>query len=663
MSPNPEPPLDPPAADRPPSVHVPHGRGVQVGDGNTQVNVFIAGTEVTWPVEVGLVPPRADCFQERSEIEALRDAVRSEETGMVTQVLVGLGGVGKSQLAAAFAHDRRAEVDLLVWADARSREAVITSFARVSDRLGLRGRDTQESAKLFLEWLRSAQDRSWLVVLDDVANPADLQGLWPAGRGGSTIVTTRRRDAALTRRRQRIDVGLFSPEQARRYIREKLDVDDGSPRLQDVDLLAEDLQFLPLALAQATAFMLDRNETCTGYRKRFTDRRRMLVELFPADALADDYQATVATTWAISMEAVDDLGPVGLSRPMLEIASVLSPNGFPSEILRTVDAAVYLAAAPSNDASGTRDPCSITETDCRDALSNLVRLSLASVGRSPDGGAFVSVHALVQRVATEHLDPARRHALAWQTAFSMLRCWLDTEDDRQRSQLLRDSTQALLRNTGNDLWVPRQHPLLALAGHSFRNSGFVHAAVDYWQRVYRTSDRVLTSDHPDTLADRHEYAGALGDAGDLEAAITELEQVLVDEIRVLGEDHREILTTRHSIATFQGDAGHFAEALTALEAILPDRVRVFGADNRHTLTTRANIARFRGECGDHAAAIADYNKVIRDRTRVLGAGDRDTLHSRSNLAYWKAKYGLHRRGAREFAEVAADCARFLHPDD
>ena len=36
-------------------------------------------------------------------------------------------------------------------------------------------------AAQFLGWL-SETSRPWLVVLDDLADPADLDGLWPSGR-------------------------------------------------------------------------------------------------------------------------------------------------------------------------------------------------------------------------------------------------------------------------------------------------------------------------------------------------------------------------------------------------------------------------------------------------------------------------------------------------
>jgi hypothetical protein len=144
-------------------------------------------------------------------------------------------------------------------------------------------------------WLQTT-NRSWLVVLDDLIDPADLQGLWPTGPRGRTVVTTRRRDAVLTDRGRRlINVGLYTVTEAIAYLHDKLG-GAGTPAVAEAAELAADLGYLPLAVAQAATFIRDRVETCTGYRRRLGDRQRRWSEILPADALADDYRATVAAT-------------------------------------------------------------------------------------------------------------------------------------------------------------------------------------------------------------------------------------------------------------------------------------------------------------------------------------------------------------------------------
>ncbi|MDQ3154240.1 MAG: NB-ARC domain-containing protein [Actinomycetota bacterium] len=484
-----------------------HAQGLLIGDHGTQVSNFFAAETVSWPVRVGAVPALADCYQPRDESDALERAVDPGGTAVLTQVLSGLGGVGKSQLAAAYARSVAGRVELLMWVTATSRDAILGTYAQAARQLGYRvPGGVEQAAGWFLSWLQIA-GRDWLVVLDDVADPADLRGLWPDGLRGRTLVTTRRTDAVLSNQgRRRIDVGLFTPEDARRYLAAKLDADPGSGRMPDVDELAADLGYLPLALAQAAAFILDRDETCAGYRARLADRRRRLSELFPEDALADDYRATVAATWSISIEAADQLVPRGLCRPLLQVASVLDPNGFPIDVVQTAAVISYVAAHLAT-AEGQRAPegAALSGQDCRDALRNLARLSLLSV--DPAGGpSGVRVHALVQRAAVEHLDHERVTSIVHAAASALPEVWPDIERDPQLGQVLRANTATLAGRQVDALWEPDGHPVLWRAGRSLGECGLVSAAVDYWTQMVRDADRVLGADHPDTLSARHNGA-------------------------------------------------------------------------------------------------------------------------------------------------------------
>lgn len=121
-------------------------RGAQVGDRNRQVNAgtyieqvtYAAAEPVESPALVGVLPPVADCYQARGDARLdLAARLGAGQTAVVTQVLSGLGGIGKTQLAARFAHARWAAraVDLLVWVTASSREAVLSGYAAAARRV------------------------------------------------------------------------------------------------------------------------------------------------------------------------------------------------------------------------------------------------------------------------------------------------------------------------------------------------------------------------------------------------------------------------------------------------------------------------------------------------------------------------------------------------
>lgn len=636
-------------------------QGVQIGDHNTQINVFggtvtiEAPVTVTWPVRVGAVPLLADCYQERDEAPSLSEAVEAGGTAVLTQVLSGLGGVGKTQLAAAHAR-AHADVDLLVWMPAGSRNAVLTGYAECAARLGHRpAGDAEAAARWFLSWLQAESERSWLIVLDDLADPADLQGLWPDGTRGRTIVTTRRADAALTRSgRRRIDVGLFGPGQARAYLAAKLEADPAGERMREADELAADLGHLPLALAQAAAFMLDHGETCARYRSRLADRRRRLTELFPPDALADDYRATVAATWSISIDAADELHPRGLARPVLELLSVLDPHGAPLDLLGTQ---VVIAYATARSATPPRDAQDLT-----DALQHLARLSLVAV--DPDGGpAAARVHGLVQRAAVEHLAPEHLDVLYEVAAGALLTSWPENERDIRLGQVLRSNATTMTDRPGVDRMRPGFRALLWRTGTSLRDWGLADAAMRHWEQMAAEAGRHLGPDDPSTLAIRGSAADARGEAGDHAGAAVAFEQLLTDHLRVLGPDHEDTLTTRNNLARCRGRSGDLAGAAAAFAQLLVDCRRVLGPDDPLTLGVRGNLAYWRGEAGDPVGAAGAFEELLADCLRVLGPDHPHTHSARLNLARWYGLAGNRAGGAAVSEQVLSDRLRDLGPDN
>ena len=246
---------------------------------------------------------------------------------------------GKTQLAAAFAESlwHSHELDLLVWIQATSRDAVLSGYAKTATAAAT-GREQAIScesvAAQFLGWLAETS-RPWLLVLDDLADPAYLDGLWPSGPAGRVLVTSP--DAtAVPRGMQVLRVGQFNSREALGYLMGRLAANPGQ-RLGAIDLVG-DMGMEPIALAQASAVIGSSAMSCLHYRDYFLGWRQRLADASGAP------QSACAVTWMVSFERANQLAPGGSVQALLALVALLDGHGIPATVLTAPAAVSYVAA-------------------------------------------------------------------------------------------------------------------------------------------------------------------------------------------------------------------------------------------------------------------------------------------------------------------------------
>src|SRR5262245_37575448 len=173
---------------------------------------------------VGAVPALASAFRSRASVRSRIDEIR---IGGSPVVLVGGGGVGKSQLAAYYAdHAIRSGTDLVLWVDATQSVTILATYAEAAARVdvGTANDDVGANAAAFLDWMATT-DRSWLVVLDDIVDLDGLGSWWPISHTGTgwVLATTRRREAVLSGGgRSMVEVDVYTGDESVAYLRDRL---------------------------------------------------------------------------------------------------------------------------------------------------------------------------------------------------------------------------------------------------------------------------------------------------------------------------------------------------------------------------------------------------------------------------------------------------------
>ncbi|PKT67324.1 tetratricopeptide repeat protein [Streptomyces populi] len=667
-----------------------------------------------WPHQVGTIPRRVELFQPRAEAARLGEALQDGGTAVLGQVLTGMGGVGKTQLAADHARTlwRDGAVDVLVWVTAANRTAVVASYAQAGVELCRADpNDPERAAAAFLAWLepkKNAPRCRWLVVLDDITDPADLVGLWPSASAlGQVVATTRSREAALNGTGRRlIEVGLFTPAEALAYLTKALAAHGRTEPDGQLIALAQDLGHLPLALSQAAAYLADADTTAAHYRILLADRAIALADAAP-DTLPDDQHHTVAAALTLSLDRADTLRPAGLARPVLHFAAFLDANGIPLTVLTSPPALDFFTAhrTPTGSQAPGAVPARVGESEVVAALRALHRLHLVDHTSSTPHQA-VRVHQLTQHAVRDTLTPDQHDTAARTAADALVAAWPEVETDPVLAQTLRACATTLFGHAEDALYRTDAHPLLLRHGRSMDGAGLPAEAFAYFTRYIDTARRCLGPNHRDTLTARYRAAGCQARAGDVPAAVEalaalleahtrvlgaddvdtlrtrsslaalrthndrseelkELLALLGDQVRVLGPDHCDVHDTMRRVCILGAELGHREQAITQLTELLAWEEEGFGADDPATQATREALAAL-GTRGEPTASDPDLTQlaeVLDDQTRVLGPNHRDTLATRRMIALAVGKAGRYTEAVDLLVELLGDENRALGPDD
>ncbi|MDT0321442.1 tetratricopeptide repeat protein [Streptomyces millisiae] len=549
-----------------------------------------------------------------------------------------MGGVGKSQLAAHYARTAmgNGELDVLVWVTAGSTAAVVAGFAQAGvEVLGADPSDPEGAALAFLAWLEPKPARQhgnqcrWLVVLDDVADPADLRGWWPpANPHGRTVVTTRRKDSALIGGGRRlIEVDLFTPAQSLTYLTNALAAHDRTEPDEQLAALAATLGHLPLALSQAASYLVDTGLDTAAYRAMLADHTRALADAAP-DVLPDGQTHAAAAAWDISIDHANALRPRGLARPLLQLAAFLAPSGIPQGVLTSPPALTHLST------HGEQSGGEVTIEQAVLAIRALHRLGL--IQHSPETPhQAVRVHQLVQRAVRDTLTTEQHHHIARTAADAVLDAWPDAGID----QAWFANTTALADVARDALYRPDVHEVVTHAGRSLGRGSEITVAREHFLHLTTITAEYLGRDHPRALTVQRYLARSQSFVGDAAGAAAELAEVLDQAVKLLGPDHPDAYAARNDYAFLRVTAGDLRGAVSTLSEVVESAVRIFGPDHAQTLSARNNLAWGRGESGDTTTAVAEFDQLVIDMARALGSDHAHTLIARANLAWWEGETG------------------------
>lgn len=513
---------------------------------------------------VGELPGASPSFQERPELAELIGVFDAGGRVAVVCALTGARGVGKTQLAAAYARQQAAAgCSLVAWVSAETTDTLIAGLDEVAHVVGVADPegDSVASAVRLRAYLQTRQNLT-LLVIDNVVDADQVRRFIPVTGSCQVILTST--DHAVTQLGNLVEVPMFGRGQSLAYLRARTGLDDD----EGADRVAEELGDLPLALAQAASVIQLQQISYSSYLARL--RSMPVAQALPRHP-GDPYPKGTAEAIVLSVQAAENTDESGLTARLLALIAMLSPHGAQRSLIRQI------FQGPVSD------PTDPVAAKLDETLARLVGLSLLGWGES---GTSVLIHRLVARVIRDrlHLDGSLPLVLmATVQALTPLRIAEDQAWARraQGSQLVAHAlmiwTIALHHSSTEAPLLPEQLAYCAemanWAVDHLTVTADLSRAIDIGAQILAECERMLGAKHPGTLTARHNLATACASAGKLVQAIPLYQQTLRGREQELGAEHPETLSTRRLLAYWQGESGDPAGAVTAFEHLLTNRLR------------------------------------------------------------------------------------------
>ena len=486
------------------------------------------------------------------------------------QVLHGLGGIGKTQLALHYVYQYSKTYKLVWWVRAEVPETLAADYAALAGRLGLpqhAAQDQQEAIAAVRKWLEG--NRNWLLILDNAPDPAAVYAYLPRSSHGHTIITSPHFGWGATA--HVLTVPVFPRQEATKLLLKVTRHDD----LDAADAIANTLGDLPLAVAQAADYIVATGMSLSAYHQRLEQN---LSDYLSRGEGGLDYPATVATTWNLAFEALQINHPDAID--LLRLCAFFAPDNIPHALLRHL---------PSLFPEGLSQVVA-EDRLWDDTLMALRRYSL--IERGDKGDEALSIHRLVQTVTRDRLSQEER--LQWaETAMACVAALFSSgnavDDPRNWPEYARlfPHASSILR------WIDEEKNvnselLLQMGSYLQRRAQFKEAQ-PYFERALDINEQVRGPEHPVTAQSLNNLGALLQDQGDFSSAQSYLAQALDIREQVLGANHPATAQSLNSLGRLLQAQGDLSSAQSYYERAFQIFRLCLGQDHEYTQMVLANL--------------------------------------------------------------------------
>ncbi|MFB7273010.1 FxSxx-COOH system tetratricopeptide repeat protein [Streptomyces sp. NPDC056244] len=601
------------------------------------------------------VPRRNTRFTGRETLlndthHALQETGQGTGRGTRAVTLYGMSGVGKTQLAAEYAHRFAAEYDVVWWIAADNRAACRQGLAELAPALGLVTGATYygERVRAVLDALRRGEPyRRWLLVLDGADEPDEVWDLVPEG-SGHVLITSRNRGWA-DRRSAVMEVPVYDRDESVAFVRSR------APRLteREADVLAEVLEDLPLLLDQTAGWLNDTDLSVDEY-----------IAVLQQGMDHDDVvkishdSPTFQTAWSILLSRLRESVPPAVD--LLQLLTFFAPAAIPVRLVRNLPP----EDLPPRIAELVADPELWDQVIGKLRQYAVVRAVGPADGEGGEAAAeTLSMHRMVCQVIHRSMSPQDHDELIGAARRALTAADPGNPADVADWPRYAEITPHLIWADALQSTEPAMHTLVLNCLRHMYLSGKYGEGIDLGRRAWESWRRLLGADHPRIWDLSHHYANLMRAVGDY-AGSEAIDRAAANHLREeRGREHPEHLRAASGLAADLRGLGRYGEASELSGWILASYLELLDVEDARTLNARNNLAVSTQLLGRYEESRALSLNNLEIRRRVLGPAHRLTLVSELHVAVDLRLLGRYREAEELQAENFRMHQRELGPDN
>lgn len=561
-------------------------------------------------------------YVDREILERLKAQLCSE-AGMSTAAIYGLGGVGKTQIALELAYQIREEYtdSSIFWIPAMDLQSIQKSYLNMANQLGVMAasQEPDEVIKSVCNHLCQVSSGPWFLIFDNAddidmwhqSKPGvSLRACLPNSHLGRILITTRNiRVAQLLASRGIFHVPEMDLKRATRVLERLLINKDLLKNQGNINGLLSQLACLPLAIAQATAFINQNSTDIKGYIALLNGQEEDAIELLSQDfedrGRYKCVRNPVATTWLISFDQLRKQDP--LAAKYLSFMACLSPREIPISILPLSTPVAQQRAMGSLRAYSLVRP----RPDGHSLdLHRLVHLAMRNSLRS-SGCLHECEEGVLRELCEKWPDSDPRFRRQWQGYLPHAFYILDVVTTERSASMCADLRWKMSLSLSHD-------------GRYQEGKRLIHEVIKY-------KNATLGPDHLETLRVSQGLIMFYDQQHELDNARELDVQILQTRLRTLGPDSPDVAISLGSLAQTHARLGYYSVAEWLCISAIKGRLKHFGIESRHTRSAIAvmiNTYLGQGRLTDATKLAAHYHNLT---IRVSGAESQDALSSQTVL--------------------------------